>query len=63
MNQVRPLLSMHCMLLGYNFEPRPNIHTLGTAGSVMYIALINRCMHSKTQFDEYEETRLTGPQV
>ena len=28
------VLSMRGMLLGYNFEPRPNSHALATAGSV-----------------------------
>ena len=37
MNRVRSLLSMHCMLLGYRFEPRPYIRALGTVGSVMII--------------------------
>ena len=49
MNQVRSLLSMHCMLLGYNFEPGPNINALGTAGSVMNMASMKGCTHSKTQ--------------
>ena len=41
------------MLLGYNFEPTPNIRALGTAGSVMNKGLsINGCSHRKTQFDE-----------
>ena len=29
-NQVRSLLSMRCMLLGYSFEPRPDGRALGT---------------------------------
>ena len=33
MNRVRCLLSMRDMLLGDNFEPRPNSHALATAGS------------------------------
>ena len=38
------------MLLGYNFEPRPNGSAIGTAGSVLTIGLpINRCSHSKAQ--------------
>ena len=36
-NLVRSLLSMRCMLLGYNFEPRPRSCALGTARSVMTI--------------------------
>ena len=48
MNRVRSSLSMRCMLLGDNFEPRPNNHALGTTGSVMTIGLsINGCSHSK----------------
>ena len=39
MNQVRSLLSMLGMLVGYSFEPRPNSRVLATAGSVMIIAL------------------------
>ena len=35
MNQVRSLLSMCCMLLGYGLEPRPNSLALATAGSFM----------------------------
>ena len=47
------------MLLGYNFERRPNSRALGTAGSVMTIGLpINRCWHSKNQFDERKQDRL-----
>ena len=43
MNRVSSLLSMRCMLLGYNFKPR-----LGTAGSVMNIgSSINGCSHTK----------------
>ena len=30
------------MLLGYGFEPRPNIRALGLAGSVMAIGFINK---------------------
>ena len=44
---------MHRMLLGYSFEPRPNILALDTADSVVNISLsIDRCLHTKTQFDE-----------
>ena len=35
MNQVRSLLSMRCMLLGYGLQPRPNSLALATAGSFM----------------------------
>ena len=53
MDQVRSLLSMHCMLLGYNFEPRPNINVLGTAGSVKKYG-INKRMHAlKNQVIEF----------
>ena len=47
-NQVRSLLSMRCILLGYSFEPRTNSRALGTAGSVILRDLsIKRCSHSK----------------
>ena len=39
MNLGRSLFSMHSMLLGYSFKPRPNSHMLATAGSVMTIGL------------------------
>lgn len=53
MNRTRTLLSMRCIFLGYSFEPRPNIRSLGTTGSVMNIGLsINGCSRTKTQFDE-----------
>ena len=39
--QVRSLLSMRGMLLGYSFEPRPNSLSLETEGSVMVIRHIN----------------------
>ena len=46
--QLRFLLSMRNMLLGYNFEPRPNSRALGTAGSVVTLGLsINVCSYSK----------------
>ena len=35
---------MHYILLGYNFEPRPNIDVLDIAGSVMNMASKKR-MH------------------
>ena len=48
MNQIRSLLSMRRMLLGYSFEPRPKRRMLATAGSVMTIGLsINLCSHSE----------------
>ena len=47
LNRVKSLLSMRFMLLGYSFEPRPNSRALGTAGSVMTIALFNKQAHSK----------------
>ena len=34
-NQARSLLSMHYMLLGYNFKPKPTSHALDIAGSGM----------------------------
>ena len=47
-NQIRPLLSLRPMLLGYSFEPRPKSRLLATAGSVMAISLsINLCSHSR----------------
>jgi len=47
---------MRCMLLGCSLEPRPNSHALGTVGSVMTIGLtINRCSHSKNQFNQREQ--------
>ena len=55
MNRVSSLLSMRCMLLGYNFKPR-----LGTAGSVMNIGLsINGRLHTKTQFNERKQGVIT----
>ena len=44
------------MLRGYSFKPRPNSHGLGTVGSVITNGLeINRCLHSKKQFDEKKQ--------
>ena len=40
LNQMRSLLSMRCMLLGYSFKPSANSRALGTAGSVMSLGLI-----------------------
>ena len=55
MNRVRSLLRMRFMLLGYSFEPTPNICVLATAGSVMTFGLsINGCSHSKNTFDKRE---------
>ena len=52
-NRIWSFLSLHCMLLGYSFKPRPNILAVDTVGSVVNISLsIGRCLHSKTQFDE-----------
>ena len=46
--QLKFLLSMRNMLLGYNFEPRNNSRVLGTAGSVVALGLsINVCSYSK----------------
>ena len=39
MNLGRSLFSMHSMLLGHSFKPRPNSCMLATAGSVMTIGL------------------------
>ena len=61
MNQIRSLLSMHRMLLGYSFEPRPKSRMLATAGSVMTIGLsINLCIRKKITVWR-EKTRLTSP--
>ena len=46
-NGVRSLLSICCMLLGYNFEPRQNKQEFGTAGSVIIIGLLRQ---DKTRF-------------
>ena len=44
-NQVRSLLSVLGMLLGYSFEPRPNSCALASAGMVMTNGLsINGCL-------------------
>ena len=52
-NRIWSFLSLHCMLLGYSFKPRPNILAVDTVGSVVNIGLsIGRCLHSKTQFDK-----------
>ena len=62
-DRVRSLLSMHGMLLGYSFEPRPNHRVLATAWSLMTIGLsINRCSHSKKTVWR-GRTRLTSPEV
>ena len=62
-NQVRSLLSMRCMLLGYSFEPRTNSRALGTAGSVILRDLsIKRCSHSKKKVWQ-KKTRLTSLEV
>ena len=53
MDQVRSLLSMRCVLLGYIFEPRPNSHTLTTARSVINHKRILAL--EKTQVDEIEQ--------
>ena len=53
MNQVRSLLSMHCILLEYNFEPRPNIDVLDIAGSVMNMASIKRMHELKNPVIEF----------
>ena len=48
------------MLLGYFFGLGPNIRALGTTGSLMTILglLINRCTHSKDQFEESKQDLL-----
>ena len=62
-NQVKTLLSVCGMLLGYNFEPRPNSCALASAGMVMTIGLsINGCFYSK-KLVWRERTRLTNPEV
>ena len=62
MNRTRSPLSMRCIFLGDSFEPRPNIRSLGTTGSVMNIGLsINGCSRTKPQFDE-KKTRLSSPE-
>ena len=43
------------MLLGYSFEPGPNTRALSTVGSVTTGLSINRCSHSKNQFDERKQ--------
>ena len=44
---------MRGTLVGFSFEPRPNTRTPTATGSAMTIGLsINRCSHSKNQFDE-----------
>ena len=56
-NQVRSLLSVLGMLLGYSFEPRPNSCALASAGMVMTNGLsINGCLWQG-------KTRLTSPDV
>ena len=64
-NQVRSLLSMRCMLLGYSFEPRTNSRALGTAGSVILRDLsIKRCSHSKKKVwqkkNKVDQSRSSG---
>ena len=64
-NQVRSLLSMRCMLLGYSFEPTTNSRALSTAGSVMLRDLsIKRCSHSKKKVwqknKKIEQSRSSG---
>ena len=52
-NRIWSFLSLHCMLLGYSFKPRPNILACDTSDSVVNISLsTDRCLHTKTQFDE-----------
>ena len=53
---LRKTLLQSCMLLGYNFELRPNSRALRSEGSVMIISLsINGCSHSKNQFEERKQ--------
>ena len=61
---ARSLLSMRCLLLRYNLEPRLlNSRALGTVTSVMIIGLsINGCSHSKKPVWG-EKTRLTSLEV
>ena len=56
MHQVRSLLSMRCVLLGYIFEPRPNSHALTTARSVINHKRILAL--EKNQFVEIEQNWL-----
>ena len=58
---ARSLLSMRCLLLRYNLEPRLlNSRALGTVTSVMIVGLsINGCSHSKKAVWG-EKTRLTS---
>ena len=59
-SRVRYLLNIRRRLLGYGFEPRP---VLATVGSPMSIGLsINGCSHSKITVWR-ERTRLTSPKV
>ena len=59
-NRVRSLLNIRRRVLGYGFEPRP---VLATVGSAMSIGLsINGCSHSKITVWR-ERTRLTSPKV
>ena len=59
-SRVRYLLNIRGRLLGYGFEPRP---VLATVGSAMSIGLsINGCSHSKKTVWR-ERTRLTSPKV
>ena len=59
-NRVRSLLNIRRRVLGYGFEPRP---VLATVGSPMSIGLsINGCSHSKITVWR-ERTRLTSPKV
>ena len=44
---------MHCILLEYNFEPRPNIDVLDIAGSVMNMASIKRMHELKNPVIEF----------
>ena len=44
---------MHCILLRYNFEPRPNIDVLDIAGSVMNMASRKRMHKLKNPVIEF----------
>ena len=63
MNWVRSLLSMHALLLGYSFEPRPNSRVLATVSSVMTIGLSMKGLWHSEQPGWRERTRLPSIEV
>lgn len=53
-SQIFAELNMHCKLLGHSCEPRSRSCVLGAAGSIIIMTIslsINRCSHSKEQFE------------